>query len=46
MFTNLYLILLLLLAGSLVPKFHFQLSEKSYKEVPEKVEHGTVWQMA
>ena len=29
MFTNLSLVLLLLLAGSLVPKFHFQLSEKS-----------------
>ena len=24
MFTNIYLVLLLLLAGSLVPKFHFQ----------------------
>ena len=25
-----------------VPKFHFQLSEKSQKEVPEKVEHSTI----
>ena len=45
MFTNLCLVLLLLLAGSLVPKFHFQLSEKSHKEVPEMVEHGTIWQI-
>ena len=29
MFTNLCLVLLSLLAGSLVPKFHFQLSKKS-----------------
>ena len=38
MFTNLYLVLLLLLAGLLIPKFQFQfqLAEKSYKEVSEK----------
>ena len=29
MFTNVCLVLLLLFAGSLVPKFHFPLSEKS-----------------
>ena len=46
MFTNVCLVLLLLLAGSLVPKFHLQLSEKSQKDVPEKVEHCTIWQMA
>ena len=43
---NLCLVLLLLLAGSLVPKFHFQLTKKSQREVPEKVKHTTIWQMA
>ena len=38
MFTNLYLVLLLLLAGSLIPKFHFQLTKKA--------RHSTNWQMA
>ena len=35
MFTNLCLVLLLLIAGSLVPKFHFQLTKESYGEVWE-----------
>ena len=37
MFTNLCLPLLLLLASSLLPKFHFQLAKKRQREVPVKV---------
>lgn len=36
MSTNLCLVLLLQLAGSQVPKFHYQLTKESLKEVPEK----------
>ena len=36
MFTNLCLVLLLLLAGSIVPKFHFKLSKKKLKRSPGK----------
>ena len=46
MFTNLCLVVLLLLAGSLVLKFLFQLSKKSSREVPEKVGRDKIWQMA
>ena len=46
MFTKLYLVLLLLFAGPLVPKFHFQLTKKSQREVSGKVGHNTIWQMA
>ena len=42
MFTNPCLVLLLLLAGLLVPKFFFQLTKKNQREVPEKVEHSTI----
>ena len=48
MFTNLCLVLLLLLAGSLVPKFHFQLTKKEAREKSgKKVGHtiSTIWQM-
>ena len=41
MFTNLCLVLLLLLPGSLVPKFHFQLAKKSKREVWEIDGHST-----
>ena len=37
MFKNLCLVVLLLLAGSLVSKFHFQLTKKGQRKVPEKV---------
>ena len=40
------MVLLLLLADSLVPKSHFQLTKKSPKEVPEKVRHSAILQMA
>ena len=40
MFRNLNLVLLLLLAGSLVPKFHFRLTKKSLREVREIVQFG------
>ena len=33
-------------AGSLVPKFYFQLTKKCQREVLEKVEHNTISQMA
>ena len=46
MFTNLCLVLRLLLAGSFVPKFHFQLTKTSKREVREMVRHNTIWQMA
>ena len=46
MFTNLCLVLLLLLVGSLVPKFHFQLTKKSRREVREMDGHCINWQMA
>ena len=46
MFTNLCLVLLLLLVGSLVPKFHFQLTKKSGREVREMDGHCINWQMA
>ena len=35
----------LLHAGSLVRKFHFMLTKKSYRNVPEKVGHSPIWQM-
>ena len=38
MFTNLYLVLLLVIADSLVPKFHLQF-RKSKREVRELVGH-------
>ena len=46
MFTNLCLVLLLLLAYSLVPKIHFQLKKKSKREVREMDGHCINWQMA
>ena len=46
MFTNLCLVRLLLFADLPVPKFHFQLKKKNQGKVPEKVGHGTIWQMA
>ena len=42
MFSNLCLVV----AGSLDPKFHFQLRKKSWREVPERVGHSTIRQMA
>ena len=42
MFSNLSLVV----AGSLDPKFHFQLRKKSWREVPERVGHSTIRQMA
>ena len=36
MFTNLFLVLLLLLAGSLAPKFHFKLAKKKVERSPKK----------
>ena len=45
MFINICLLFLLLLAFSLVTKFHFQLT-KSLKEVLKKVKHITIWRMA
>ena len=38
-----FLVLLLLLVGSLVPKIHCQLTKKSLREGPEKVGHSTIW---
>ena len=38
--------ILLLLASSLVPKFHFQLTKKSNREVREMDGHCINWQMA
>ena len=46
MFINLCLVVLLLLAGSLVSKFHFQSTKKSYRKVPEKVGHSPFWEMS
>ena len=46
MFINLCVVVLLLFAGSLVSKFHFQLMKKSPRKVPEKVGHSPIWQMA
>ena len=46
MFTNLCLVLLWLLVGSLAPKFHFQLTKKSRREVREMDGHCINWQMA
>ena len=48
MLTNLCLVLLdlLLLARSLVTKFHFQFTKKGLREVREKVGHCSIWQMA
>ena len=43
MFTNLCLVLRLLLAGLFVPKFHFQLTKTSKREVREMVGHNTIW---
>ena len=37
------LVALMLLAGSLVSKFHFQLTKKSYRKVLEKVRHSPIW---
>ena len=45
MFTNLCLVLLILIAGSLVPKFHFQLTKESYREVCEMSGHSSSWYM-
>ena len=44
-FPKLCLVLQLLLAGSLFPRFHFQLGKKSQREVWEMVGHSKHWQI-
>ena len=46
MFTNLCLVLLLLFAGSLVPKFLLEINGKCYKEVREMFGQSLFWRVA